>query len=565
MKRIAIMILGICGALLCTAPVCAQDRAILRRDSETNYRAEVILETPTLSDAQVTAALYSVDNTGKRTQIQKFSGTLPKPQPADKTVFSLSIPKIPTDDDSFVVSVFELPTASGILSYDLSVTKLLEVSIKTAQKICARGLQLNLKSPDYTERDWQSIEDWANSNKRNPSDIGTIEITNSMVKSVYPVSSVQVLTPSARAAEVGAMVVCVKLEPQLPDKAFAATIKFSKAPTYDLSQALTGKGLDPEPAPPFPTLADDNGVPGSRGLERNLDLGVSFTTSVQELEKENPITKKNEKVVERISRGVFDVRLAPWLYLGRKKELDRNQKWYRYFNPIFIDAAVSTGKIDKDTLSMNRVIFGSEYEWRYYDFEKDPQTGNTKTSPYVDIHRLILRGTHASDRDFKQLEYFGTFEYQPVLGALNHPLYLNWRFDKEGRRVAGRFGYEINPRFGFSVGRTYARRDPAAAIEVSPTIRRVHIGLDMNFSLTRYLGLSISDTFWLRGEAPNDRFHNHFKGSIEAPLGRPFRGSVQSLFLSFERGNEPPFAGRDANVFKIGYRIRSEGWGGRFR
>jgi hypothetical protein len=131
--------------------------------------------------------------------------------------------------------------------------------------------------------------------------------------------------------------------------------------------------------------------------------------------------------------------------------------------------------------------------------------------------------------------------------------------------VAGDFGYEIKPRFGVSLGRTYARRNPAEAIEVSPTVKRFYTGLDMDFSLTRYFGLSISDTFWLRGEAHDDRFHNYFKGTIEAPIGRPFRNSVHSLFLSFERGNEPPFTGRDVNAFKVGYRIRSEGWGGRFR
>lgn len=114
-------------------------------------------------------------------------------------------------------------------------------------------------------------------------------------------------------------------------------------------------------------------------------------------------------------------------------------------------------------------------------------------------------------------------------------------------------------------GRTYARRNPAEAIEVSPTVKRFHTGLDMDFNLTRYIVLSISDTFWLRGEADDDRFHNYFKGTIEAPLGRPFRNSVHSLFLSFERGNQPPFTGRDVNAFKVGYRIRAEGWGGRFR
>ena len=161
-------------------------------------------------------------------------------------------------------------------------------------------------------------------------------------------------------------------------------------PGFHAATSLVSSMASPTSAPPLPTLDDDNGVPGDRGLERNLDMGVTFTSSVAEVERENPLTKLKEKVVERTSRGVFDVRLSPWLYLGRKKEFDRNQKWYHYFDPFFLDAAVSTGKIDTDTLSMNRVIFGAEYEWRYYAFKKDPLTNNTRTSSYVDAHRFIL-------------------------------------------------------------------------------------------------------------------------------------------------------------------------------
>ncbi|HXI23848.1 MAG TPA: hypothetical protein VNG71_08225 [Pyrinomonadaceae bacterium] len=542
----------------------AQDRAILRRDSATNFRAEVTLNTEAVAGSKVVAALYQVDTRGARKQIQKLQGILPAQPAAGQTVFSLDFPTAPSDDDSFVVDVFELATANGILSFDLPVTKLLDVSMRTGRQKCSRGIQLTLRSSDYALQDWKKVEDWAHRTGNKPGDTGTVEIRNPNSTFVWSFDSAESLTPFERAKETGAMIVCLKLEPTLPDKPFSATIKLTEAPTYDLTQPLVGKGLDPAAAPPLPTLADDNGVPGKRGLERNLDIGVTFSSAVELKDRTNPTTKAAEKFKDRTSRGVLDLRLAPWLYLGRKKEFDRNQKWYGYFNPFFLDAAISTGKIDEDTLSTNRVVLGTEYEWRFYDFKKDTATGNTQTSPYVNIHRFILRGNHASDRDFKQLEYFATFEYQPLLGALNHPLYLSWRFE-DGRRVAGRFGFEIQPRFGVELGRTYARRDPAAALQTSPTIRRFYTGLDMDFNLTRFLTISVSDTFWLRGEAPSDRFHNHFKGTFEAPLGRSFRSSVHSLFLSFERGQEPPFASSDTNAFKIGYRIRSEGWGGRFR
>ncbi|HVF55754.1 MAG TPA: hypothetical protein VM934_06365 [Pyrinomonadaceae bacterium] len=32
---------------------------------------------------------------------------------------------------------------------------------------------------------------------------------------------------------------------------------------------------------------------------------------------------------------------------------------------------------------------------------------------------------------------------------------------------------------------------------------------------------------------------------------------VQSLFVSFERGDQPPFVTRGANLFEAGHRIRS--------
>jgi len=547
------------GLLIMSATAFAQDRAILVRDSDTQFHVEVIIETAANQSNPVIAALYEVDANGKRRQIGKFQQAV-TPATDGNSKFNINLPAVPTDKSSYVVSVFEFPTTDGTFSYDLPVTKLLTPIVSALTPQCPNGLQIRLNSKDYSLKDWQDINDWINAARQNIRKLGIVKVISGTVNSEYPIRRADILTTPERAVQIGFMLVCVQLEPNLPNETFNVAINFSNAPKFDLQKPLTKTGLTGAPTPKTPTSADDNGVPGQRGLERNLDLGISFSSSVGE--KQNP---DGTKFIGRTNRGTFDIRIAPLLKAQKNEPFDRDQKWYHFFTPVFLDAAVSTGQIDKDTLSMNRVIFGTEYEWRYYDFRKDPVTGNTKTSPYVTFHRIILSANHASDRDFKQKEFLANIEYQPVIGALNHPLYLNWKFDENGIRVPGSFGYEIMPRFGFTIGKTYQRRNPASVIQPSPTARRFYVGLDMVFNFTRFVQLSIKDTLYIRGEARDDRIHNYFKGTIEAPLGRPFANTVNSLFLSFERGNQPPFATRDVNVFKLGYRIRSEGWFDRFR
>lgn len=550
-SRIILIILLLCIA----GPIAAQNRAVLRRDSDTKYRVEVSVKATADPTKPVLAALNVVDDEGNRKQLQKFEQKLPA---APSTVFSIDMPVIPDDDSAYIVSIFEFPTADGVFNYDLPVGKMLTTQILSSDKTCSNGLRVDLNSKDYSPRDWQDIVDWVN---RFGKGIATVKITVGASQSAYPIRSAAVLTDPADAVYGERMLLCLVLEPTLPSEDFDAEVTFNNAPKSDLQKPITETGLQGAPIPATPTIGDDNGVPAQRGLERNLDLGISFSSSVGEKTADDGST-----FIGRTNRGTFDIRLAPLLKTQGNKPFDRDQKWYRYFTPIFLDAAVSTGKIDEDTLSMNRVILGTEFEWRYYDFRKREGTNDTKTDAYVTFHRFILSGNHASDRDFKQKEFLGSFEYQPVIGFLNHPLYLNWKIENGVKTPDDHgFGYEIIPRFGFTIGKTYQRRNPAAAIQPSETARRFHVGLDMTFNFTRYVQLSVKDTLYVRGEAPDDRIHNYFKGTIEAPLGRPFSKSVNSLFMSFERGNQPPFATRDANVFKIGYRIRSEGWFDRLR
>src|SRR6185369_6935258 len=161
------------------------------------------------------------------------------------------------------------------------------------------------------------------------------------------------------------MLTCIELKSNLPIDTFNVKITFKDSPKFDLEKPIEASGLKGASIPKTPTFGDDNGTPGQRGMERNLDLGMSFTSSVGEKTRSD-----GTKFIDRINRGTFDVRLAPWLKVQTNRPFDRDQKWYGYFTPIYLDAAVSTGKIEKETLSMNRVLFGSEYEWRYYDFRK---------------------------------------------------------------------------------------------------------------------------------------------------------------------------------------------------
>lgn len=556
MKKMKFFVLFWC-LLMSANTAIAQDRAVLRKVSETVYRIEVILETPLQSGGQITAAIYSVDDNGRRIQVQKFQGTASSQSGTVGTVFDILMPRPPKEKESLIVSIFEFPAADGILNFELPVIKVLTTSLSSSSSQCPKGLELILDSRDYALEDWQSIFNYVNSYNQNPEDIAQVSLMSEGKTTNYTIRSIKIFGSPQSALGFGKMRGCISLESPVPQSNFNASINFKNSPTADL-QIVKKSGLAGVASASFPKPFEDTGVPGQRGQERNLDFSGTLTSSVDEKEK------NGVKVIERNTRGVFDLRLAPWLNIEPYRKFDRDRKWYRFYTPFYIDASASTSRIDKDTLSINRVVFGTEHEWRYYGFKKNSQTGNTITSPYPTFHRFILRGNHASDRDFKQLEFTGTFEYAPILGKLNHPLYLNWKF-KEGQRVPGNFGYEIKPRFGFTIGKTYKRRNPAGAIKESPNVRRFHIGLDMTFNLTRYVALTVNDTLYIRGEAPDDRVHNYFKGSFEAPIGRPFENTVQSLFMSFERGNKPPFATRDANVFKLGYRIRSEGWFNLFR
>jgi hypothetical protein len=229
---------------------------------------------------------------------------------------------------------------------------------------------------------------------------------------------------------------------------------------------------------------------------------------------------------------------------------------YNVLTPFYIDAKVSTGKIEKDTLSLNRVVFGISEELRYV-----PKIGGFPT-----YYRFIFQGNHSSDRDFKQREFTGRFEFRPVISALNHPYdpsntvsrqkVLCVDCKKNFKLVPIRYGYEFVPLIGAEIGRTYYRHRPAEAIEPSDTVRRFFVGLNASVHPTPRLAFTAAELFYIRGESKTDRYHNYFLGEASFRLGTFFgtRGA-HSVFLSWERGGQPPFDDPDVNVLKLGYRV----------
>jgi hypothetical protein len=296
--------------------------------------------------------------------------------------------------------------------------------------------------------------------------------------------------------------------------------------------------------------------PDARQIDKNLDLGVSFTSSV--------VRDATTNIDQRETNWILDVRLAPWL----KKIKYNGKPWVKQWTPAILNANVASGKITKSTVSLNRIILGTEFEWNYVPAFKQAAYGNnSNTAGFIDYYRIKLSGNHASDRDLKQREITGKVEFQPVWSKFNKPRETNWKYipdsiiaDKQIVEYK-KFGFEIVPKLGFEFGKTYHRRNPAEGIDASDFVQRLYGGIDMKFDITSHLSINLTNTLYGRYELKKDRLRNYFKGEIYAPLSNPLRNTTNGLFITFEKGDAPPFTGT-VNVLKFGYRIQSNGWGG---
>lgn len=407
----------------------------------------------------------------------------------------------------------------------------------------------------------------------NPSSVLTVAVDPRKVITSKPelrtVTKVQVLKQRAGAGgvqELRAITVCMMLDRGLPHQDFDIRFSFNPTSPLELSSAsflLTDQaGMLRESSI---AKLDDSKV-GQRQLEKNLDMAGLLASSVTDEEQPDKTLVRKRK-----TQGTLDLRFAPWLNFHPNKNIPQTVRTPKYFTPFFIDAKISTGKIIKDTLSLNRVIVGSEAEIRNFR--------NSKR--YPTFYRYIFRGTSASDRDFKLAEFKVGFELQPHFGSLNQP--LNAEFDvgpntvdpnpKRGPKIIERvngFGWQIQPILGLEFGRRYRNHLPAEAVaeafkDVSPLVRRFYFGTNMEYNLTRRATITIKDIFFVRGEVKERRLRNYFIASLEAPLGNFGNNTAYGVFFSFERGGQPPFATPDVNVVKVGYRIKSNGWFDRIR
>lgn len=289
-----------------------------------------------------------------------------------------------------------------------------------------------------------------------------------------------------------------------------------------------------------------NPTADTRDLEDFLDLGLTLTSSVENVVQDNTTRRV------RTTRGASDFFFAPILNLRKVGTLSSGGGIVQVFTPFYIDSKVATGKITENTLALNRIDLGSTYEFRHY----------LNTHSYPDLMRHALSFKHSSDRDFKQDEVKFTYEFRPILGMVNQPLGSapDILRGEPVKNQNDKFGLEIVPIVGVELGNTYRVRDPKKFEGVSRNLRRLYFGGNMNLELTKYLRLSATDLYYVRGEVPQDRAKNYFMGSIEAPLGRiGTLRAAHALFFSFERGEQPPFTSPSVNVLKFGYRIRARG------
>ena len=474
---------------------------------------------------------------------------------------------VPTGADKYRVD-FATADASGNGSFrSIAVTTDYKLGRPREATSCRGGIIVDLDTtvPGNTD-EWQSLNSrinsigrWLGPLQKRPAGLADVmveplkspstDISRPRVASFEVFPSVLILE-SQRPRDVppARISICMRFDQSLPATKYNIEIAFTSDPPFELSEKLTAtlSGASQMAAPDSSALVGKDKL-GLRSFENNLDVGFVIISSV----------KTEDDKRKRSNIGTLDLRFAPSL-LGRTQPPE-TKTWLRFWTPFFIDAKVSNGKIDNDTLSLNRILFGTELVFRYF---KSTAAGDRNR------YLLTLRGVNASDRDYKRAEITGEFEFRPIFNVVNRPLKRSPSLpvpsvivpDGPPREITTSkiFGYQIQPFVGTEIGRTYRdRRSILKGEELSDNVRRIYFGADMAFDLTSHFTLSFTDILYVRGEAPDDRLHHYFNGKIEVPLGNLWSHLAQSVYLSFERGGQPPFSTPDVNALKVGYRIRS--------
>lgn len=475
---------------------------------------------------------------------------------ADFTTFYLVFPNASDFDPkkSYTVDLLVPTTNNGVsktVRLDMPASGAFTLSLSRSQlgvgATCGKGIRLNVATdlPNKWARLFQQLDQL----EKNPKEFAQVGIRiHGLDDSPQPyvLNSVSDLD-RPQAVGTGSLTICLLTKKPLPIGTLDVVVTFPEKGLDDFPPQVSNKNFPGTSAAEAPKDAEP-GSPEKRLIKQKLDLGLSLTSSVEDEEQAATATTPKTTKHVRTTRGVMDLRFAPFFDCGwcRPNVIEDN-KWMHFFDPIYINANVATGKITKDTLSLNRVLIGFEGQFRRRVVDDNLRK--------IATHRLIYGGTHASDRDFKQDEFTGKFEYAPIFWKLNVPISLNYTVES-GEARSKNYGYTFLPKIGFEVGRTYHRRNPAAALNASPNVRRFYFGLDASLDITPFLTVSVSDTAYVRGETPSHRWRNYFKGGIEAPMGRLFGSAVHSLFFSFEKGDQPPFATPAVNAVKVGYRVQ---------
>jgi hypothetical protein len=545
-----------CGLLvfISTSVAVAQkrlDTATIGSDEHGNaiVRVRLLKTTPS---AAPTGGLFVVPQDGA---VELLTTTITG-MSADFLTFDFAFPKAAGFDPkkTYIVGLLVPTNANGVsktVRLDLSASSMFTLSLSRSQLgvpiTCGKGIRLNVETalPDK----WAALFHQLDELEKHPRDFAKVGIrVHGLDDSPQPfdLKSVTELD-RAQAVGNGSLTICLLTEKPLPIGTLDVFVTFPTNQPNDFPREVSNKNFPGTSAAEAPKDAEP-GSPEKRLIKQKLDLGLSLTSSVSD--EEQPATATTPKTVKRVrtTRGVADLRYAPFFDCGwcRPNVIEDN-KWMHFFDPIFINANVATGKITKDTLSLNRVLIGFEGQFRRRVVDDNLHK--------IVTHRLIYGGTHASDRDFKQDEFTGKFEYAPIFWDLNKPISLNYTAES-GEARSKPYGYTFLPKVGFEIGRTYHRRNPASALTASPNVRRFYFGLDASFDITPFLTITVSDIAYVRGETPDHRFRNYFSGGVEAPMGRLFGSAVHSLFFSFEKGDQAPFATPAVNAIKLGYRVQ---------
>lgn len=448
------------------------------------------------------------------------------------------------------------------------------------------SIQVRPENPDAaTLGNLKSFWVWLEQQQANPENVAEIfiEAISQPIDVKYSVKKITLSKNSTDVVNDGGGVITLELDKQLPVGKFNAKVTFpAKVPVkLESGNEVKGKDLAGIKTPDRFFASESSAIKevSMRGFERNLDLGVTFTNG------------PSPKGVSRVSRGVLDLRFAPWLnVLATRPE---RGKWLSYLTPFTLNANIATGKIKRGTLALNQIVFGTEFEFRRYDFGSNSNDETNPKKEFRDLsfsekksflrhhvptyHRIIISALNKSDRDFKQADFLITGEYKPVFGILNYPIQVDALPRVRESKIftdppqllaipSGKIGYSFIPVVGFEVGRTYFRDNPAKAVKPSKTARRFYTGATFKLDITPFLTVSVEDKFYIRGEVKKDRQENYFKATVDFFItGASFSNIGQSLFFAYEFGKQPPFATPETNVLKVGYRLRADGWFNRIR